>query len=112
MFGGIGIIVVGRVDMVLLVVFGFVVFFVFLWGIGNVVGCKAVFFYLFGMLVWLSLVLLVLLFGLFLFIESGIGDVFIMLDVVVVVSLLFVVIVLMFVGFGVWTVLFVCYLVF
>ena len=104
-FGGIGIIAAGRAEAVPLAALGLVVLSALSWGIGNVANRKAASPHPLGMLVWSSLVPPVPLLGLSLLTESGIGDAFTTLDAAAVASLLFVVIISTFAGFGAWTAL-------
>jgi O-acetylserine/cysteine efflux transporter len=104
-FGGIGVIAAGRAEAVPLAALGLVVLSALSWGIGNVASRKASSPHPLGMLVWSSLVPPVPLLGLSLLTERGIGEAFTTLDATAVASLLFVVIVSTFAGFGAWTAL-------
>jgi O-acetylserine/cysteine efflux transporter len=104
-FAGIGIIAGGRAEAVPLLAVGLVVLSALSWGIGNVANRKAASPHPVGMLVWSSLVPPVPLLALSLTTESGIGTAFSTLDAAAVASLLFVVLISTFVGFGAWTAL-------
>jgi O-acetylserine/cysteine efflux transporter len=104
-FAGIGLIAAGRASAIPLGALGLTVAAALSWGIGNVANRKAASPHPLGLLVWSSLVPPVPLLGLSLLTESGIGAAFTGIDAAAVASLLFVVIVSTFVGFGAWTML-------
>jgi O-acetylserine/cysteine efflux transporter len=104
-FAGIGIIAGGRAEAVPLLAVGLVVLSALSWGIGNVANRRAASPHPLGMLVWSSLVPPVPLLALSLTTESGVQAAFTTLDATAVASLLFVVIVSTFIGFGAWTAL-------
>jgi O-acetylserine/cysteine efflux transporter len=102
---GIAVIAAGRATALPLGALGLTVLAALSWGIGNVASRKAASPNPLGMLVWSSLVPPVPLLGASLLTERGIGEAFTTLDAGAVASLLFVVVISTFVGFGAWTLL-------